>query len=153
MDMDPDSANPGSASMFQRYKKESDIWNNLDQVIERLRAMAPNASDKTLRHHAIVLTKRGQDESREWKRDRGVVDRYERPDAWAALEMIRCPTLLIRGSQSPLLTEDIAIRMRDSISNCYLEEIPNGGHWCHDENPDAFYGAVFRFLEKLNKDL
>lgn len=151
VDMDPDSANPGSASMFERYKKESDVWNNLNDVIERLRVMAPNASNKTLRHHAIVLTKDRKDGSREWKRDRGVVNRYERPDAWAALYTIWCPTLLIRGSESPLLTEDIAVRMRESISNCYLEEIPSSGHWCHDENPEAFYGAVLRFLENINK--
>ena len=148
VDMDPDAANPSSAAMFQRYRTESDTWADLDAVVERLRIREPNASEETLRHHAVALTKQAADGSREWKRDRALVLGYERPDAWDALDKITCPTLLVRGSDSTLLTRDVATRMQKRIPDCRLEEVPNGGHWCYDENPEAFERGLLNFLSK-----
>ena len=148
VDMDPDAANPGSATMFQRYRTESDTWADLNAVMERLRIREPNASEETLRHHAAVLTKERADGSREWKRDRALVFGYERPDAWDALDKIACPTLLVRGSDSTILTRDVAIRMQKRIPDCRFEEFPDSGHWCYDENPEAFDKALLGFLGK-----
>lgn len=148
VDMDPDAANPGSAEMFKRYRTESDIWPDLDAVVKRLRIREPNAPEETLRHHATVLTTERADGSREWKRDRALVFGYERPDAWEALDKITCPTLLVRGAESTLLTKEVAVRMQKRIQNCRLEELPNSGHWCYDENPRAFDQALLDFLGK-----
>ena len=148
VDMDPDAHNPGSASMFQRYRTESDEWKDLDAVVERLRIREPNASEETLRHHATVLTRKNPGGSRVWKRDRALILGYERPDAWEALGSIGCPTLLVRGTDSTLLTHDVAVRMRERIPSCELVELANAGHWCYDENPAEFERAVLGFLGK-----
>ena len=148
VDMDPDAHNPGSATMFQRYRTESDDWEDLDAVMERLRIREPNAPEETLRHHAVVLTRKAPGGTRVWKRDRALVMGYERPDAWEALNRIGCPTLLMRGADSPLLTHDVAVRMRERIPTCQLVELPNAGHWCYDENPQEFEKAVLGFLGK-----
>ena len=37
VDIDPDAVNPTSGSMFARYAEESDEWDSLDDVVERLR--------------------------------------------------------------------------------------------------------------------
>ena len=95
-----------------------------------------------------MLTEEGIDGSRQWKRDRALVFGYERPDAWDALDKIACPTLLVRGSDSTLLTRDVAIRMQKRVPDCRLEELPNSGHWCYDENPEAFDKALLGFLGK-----
>lgn len=146
VDMDPDAHNPGSASMFERYRTEPDQWASLGAVIERLRLREPKANNETLRHHAMVLTKNGPEGTREWKRDRAVVINYERPDAWDVLQKIACPTLVVRGANSPLLTHSVAARMRKEIPHCELAELPNAGHWCYDENPLAFEKTVRTFL-------
>ncbi len=148
VDMDPDVYNPGSASMFQRYRTESDQWADLDAVVERLRSREPNASVETLRHHAAVLTREDPGGTRAWKRDRALVLGYERPDAWEVLDKIGCPTLLVRGANSPLLIHDVAVRMRVRIPNCQLAELGDAGHWCYDENPADFEKAVLGFLGK-----
>ena len=83
-----------------------------------------------------------------WKRDRALVLGYERPDAWKALDTINCPTLLVRGADSTLLTHDVALRMRARISNCQLVELTNAGHWCYDENLKEFENALLEFLGK-----
>lgn len=148
VDMDPDAHNPGSASMFQRYRTEPNQWADLDAVIERLRLREPKARKRTLRHHAMVLTKNGPSGTLEWKRDRALVMGYERPDAWDALDKIVCPTLLVRGVSSPILTHEVAVRMEKRIPNCRLVELPNAGHWCYDENPAEFERTVRAFLRR-----
>ncbi len=146
VDMDPDASNPGSATMFDRYRTESDEWDDLAAVVERLRSREPNASEETLRHHAVAMTRETPEGKRVWKRDRALVMGYERPDAWAYLDGIACPTLLVRGAQSTLLIHDVAERMQRRIPNCQFVEVPGGAHWCYDENPGGFLSALRGFL-------
>ena len=109
VDIDPDAANPESASMFQRYKAESDEWGSLDAVIERLRSRQPNSTDETLAHQSRHMTRESPGGKRVWKRDRRLVEAYERPDLWAEWSRIECPTLIARGRQSNLLTHEVAV--------------------------------------------
>jgi pimeloyl-ACP methyl ester carboxylesterase len=146
VDMDPDAYNPGSATMFDRYRTESDEYEGLDAVVERLRGREPGASDETLRHHAEVMTREAPMGRRIWKRDRNLVTTYQRPEAWNYLDDIACPTLLIRGSLSSLLTHEVAVRMQQRIPQCRLVELDGAGHWCYDEAPGEFENALKRFL-------
>lgn len=55
---------------------------------------------------------------------------------WAAYDAIRCPTLLIRGEHSDLLSRDTAAAMTQRGPKAALVEIPNVGHaptFMHDE--------------------
>ena len=146
VDIDPDAANPESASMFQRYKAESDEWGSLDAVIERLRSRQPNSTDETLAHQARHMTRESPGGKRVWKRDRRLVEAYERPDLWAEWSRIECPTLIARGRQSNLLTHEVAVRMREAIPRARLAELEGGGHWFYQELPGPFEATVRWFL-------
>ena len=146
VDIDPDAANPESASMFQRYKAESDEWDSLDAVIERLRSRQPNSTDETLAHQSRHMTREAPGGKRVWKRDRRLVDAYERPDLWAEWSRIECPTLIARGRQSNLLTHEVAVRMREAIPRARLAELEGGGHWFYQELPGPFEATVRWFL-------
>ena len=146
VDIDPDAANPESASMFQRYKAESDEWGSLDAVIERLRSRQPNSTDEMLAHQARHMTRPASSGKRVWKRDRRLVEAYERPDLWAEWSRIECPTLIARGRQSNLLTHEVAVRMREAIPRARLAELEGGGHWFYQELPGPFEATVRWFL-------
>ena len=148
VDMDPDAVNPGSGSMFERYRSESDAWPDLAAVVERLRSREANTSDALLKHQAQAMTRQAPNGQLVWKRDRQVIFEYERPDAWPALPKISVPTLIIRGASSTLLRRDVAERMADAIPDSALVEVP-GGHWCLDEDPTAFLSALGRFLDGI----
>ena len=148
VDMDPDAVNPGSSSMFDRYRSEGDEWPDLEAVVERLRSRGPDASDATLQRLAQAMTRPSGDGGLRWKRDRRVVTEYERPDAWEALARISVPALIVRGAGSTLLRGDVARRMVASIPDAHLVEVP-GRHWCIDENPEAFLSALGCFLERI----
>lgn len=145
-DMDPDSYNPGSVAMISRYKGESDEYESLDAVIERLRSRQPNASADELRRNALALAVEMDGGRWTWKRSRDVVTMYDRPDVWDRLPEVAAPTLIVRGSESALLRRDVAERMQAAIPNCELAEIPGGGHWAHLEYPDAYAEIVREFL-------
>jgi pimeloyl-ACP methyl ester carboxylesterase len=144
VDMDPDAANsPGSAEMVARYKTESDDYPDLDAVVERLRTRQPRTLQEALRHHAAVMTKPAPNGGLTWKRDRDVVLKYDRPEAWQYLPRISVPTLILRT----LLTGPVARRMQQQIRGSRLVEIPDAAHWVHLEQPQAFLRAVTDFLE------
>ena len=146
VDIDPDAANPESASMFQRYKAESDEWGSLDAVIDRLRSRQPNSTDEMLAHQARHMTRESPGGKRVWKRDRRLVEAYERPDLWDEWSRIECPTLIARGRQSNLLTHEVAVRMREAIPRARLAELEGGGHWFYQELPGPFEATVRWFL-------
>ena len=152
VDIDPDSTNVSSASMFDRYLSESDEWPSIAAVVERLRLRQPQSSDLMLLSQAKVMTKPVRDGSstRIWKRDRSLLECYQRPDLWDVWKSIRCPTVVIRGRQSDLLTHHIAVKMRESLPGSLLAELEGGGHWLYQEHPGAFESAVRWFVDGLD---
>ena len=66
-------------------------------------------------------------------------------EVWDSLPKISCPTLLIHGILSDVLSDEMAKRTRDAIPNCELVEI-EAGHLVHLENPNEFIRTVQEFL-------
>ena len=83
-----------------------------------------------------------------WKRDRKLLEAYERPDLWDEWSRIMCPTLIVRGRQSELLTHAVAVKMREAIRSVRLVELDGGGHWFYQEFPGAFETTVRWFLQR-----
>jgi pimeloyl-ACP methyl ester carboxylesterase len=155
VDIDPDAVNPDSQGMFARYNSESDEWDSLEAVVERLRDRQPQSTDEMLRRQAEVMTRRLPDGKRVWKRDRRLLAVYERPDLWEEWGRIIVPTLIVRGRQSNLLTHEVAVRMREAISGTAplvrLAELEGGGHWFYQEFPGAFE-MTFRWFMRAARD-
>lgn len=65
---------------------------------------------------------------------------------WAEVERLRCPTLVVRGAESPLLLPERVERMKALNPLVRAVEIPGAGHGVHYEQPEAFVAAVQEFL-------
>ena len=91
-------------------------------------------------------------ESRRTAETRASFDR----EAWAAkenariwhyLERITCPTLVVHGEHSPLLSAEIVRRMvEDGLADARAVAIPEAGHTLMLDNPAAFRAALLGFL-------
>lgn len=69
------------------------------------------------------------------------------------LSRVRSPTLLVRGSESPLLTADAARAFVDALPNGRAVEISAAGHHVLVDRPEALLDAIARFLtENLVRD-
>jgi pimeloyl-ACP methyl ester carboxylesterase len=148
VDIEPDAENPESSGMFERYHAEPDEWESPEAIVERLRGRQPESTEEMLRHQAAHMTNSLSEGVRVWKRDRKLLEAYERPDLWDEWSRIMCPTLIVRGRQSELLTHAVAIKMREAIRSVRLVELDGGGHWFYQEFPGAFETTVRWFLQR-----
>jgi pimeloyl-ACP methyl ester carboxylesterase len=98
--------------------------------------------------HKLATDVLRQDKDGKWVRhyDMGLAQPFrsatpESADAdqamlWAAYDAIRCPTLLVRGAESDLLSPETAKEMTERGPKATLVEIPNVGHaptFIHDD--------------------
>lgn len=67
-------------------------------------------------------------------------------DQWASLAQITCPTLVLRGAESHLLSRATAERMAQTLPHGQWIEIPDSGHGIPRDNPAAFRDAIRSFL-------
>ena len=65
------------------------------------------------------------------------------------LPRIRCPVLLVRGTESSALTKEQAERMRPLIGDCTYVEITDSDHMVYVDNPGEFDPAFDAWLARL----
>jgi esterase len=70
-------------------------------------------------------------------------------DAWPLLPRITAPTLVVRGGLSPVLTDEMAARLRSTIPKAGLVTIPDAYHHLTLDQPAAFNAALADFLATL----
>jgi pimeloyl-ACP methyl ester carboxylesterase len=68
-------------------------------------------------------------------------------DMWDALARVPCPTLVVRGAASDVLSPDVADRMVEEVlPHGRLVVIPRAGHSVMVDNPEAFRAALTGFV-------
>jgi pimeloyl-ACP methyl ester carboxylesterase len=66
---------------------------------------------------------------------------------WDALAAIPCPTLVVRGAASDILSPEVADRMVDEVlRNGRLAVVPQAGHSVMTDNPEGFRDLVAAFV-------
>ncbi len=66
---------------------------------------------------------------------------------WEVLRKLACPTLVVRGAASDILSPEIADRMvDDELQNGRLAVVPQAGHSVMTDNPEGFREAVTEFV-------
>jgi pimeloyl-ACP methyl ester carboxylesterase len=130
----------------------SDVFDTAEEAVARSRAANPLAPEAELRHRALNNLMRLDDGRWTFRYDKGLRDNSRplpRPtpeDGWAAVKVIACPTLLVRGAESDILAPETAQRMVAEMKDCRLVEVPRAGHSIPLDNPEGFVAAVRTFL-------
>jgi pimeloyl-ACP methyl ester carboxylesterase len=143
---------PASLSLLYDPKVRERLVNvqrefaSLDEMVEDARDTYPFASDEMIRHrmehNAYQLSsgrltlKYSPDAPRRWNPD----------DLSEDIARIQCPTLIVRGGDSEVLSIDQAQAMSDAIPNGQLTTIPGAGHSVPMDKPAEFEAAVRAFL-------
>jgi esterase len=65
---------------------------------------------------------------------------------WEDVRRIGCPTLLVRGAESPILTAEAAARFAREVPGSTVAAVPGAGHSVMGDNPAGFLAAVRPFL-------
>ena len=84
--------------------------------------------------------------ARTWRMDPARVTRLDRQ---VDVHAIRCPTLIIKGGESDILSAESAQKLQAAIPGSRLAVIPGAGHSVMGDNPAAFVEATRGFLATL----
>lgn len=125
---------------------ESEEW-----AVEYIRSGNPLQDVDLLRQRVHHGLKRLPDGELTWKYAKGLRDmmragRRDAVDLWEPLARIPCPTLVVRGAESDILSPEVAKKMIERLPDGRLVEIPGAAHTVPADRPDDFVGHVRAFL-------
>src|SRR5436190_6520422 len=135
VDIGPDIAPAGRARVGTLMAHAPERFATLEEVVAYQRVNNPLYAEAMLRHraeHAVRPLPDGGGFT--WKYDRSLREairqgRMRAPaDLWPQWRAIRCPTLLVRGSESDILTDEIAKKMLEALRDARRAAVPTAGH-------------------------
>jgi esterase len=152
VDIGPDIAPAGMERVRRTIGTAPERFTSEDEAREYVRRGNPRYNESELRQRVAHGLTRLPDGGLAWKYDKAIREamrlglRREAMDLWEPLARITCPTLLVRGAESDILSPEIAKRMLASLPDGRLVEIAEAGHSVPGDQPEAFAAAVRSFL-------
>jgi pimeloyl-ACP methyl ester carboxylesterase len=152
LDIGPE-INPAGATRIAGGLGGKDVFESEDEAVAQARSANRRPSDADLRHRVAHNLRELPDGTLTWKWDKSLRDgsaRREEDDVderWAAWRAVRCPTLLVRGDDSDILSEETAERMLSENPNATLAVVEDCGHSITLERPQGLVLAVTPWLE------
>ncbi len=117
---------------------QSEMFDTFEEVVQNGIKQYPLTPEAELRHANYHNLYRGAD--------------GRRPsvpgDLYTYLRRIQCPTLLIRGQRSPLLTPEVAQKMIQALPKGRTVEIANAAHTVNADNAREFNAVTAAFLKE-----
>ena len=126
---------------------------SVEDAVRRMREENPHLTPEMAHHLTLHASRRNEDGSLSWKFDNYV--RLHSPyefniaEAREIWNQIRCPVLLIRGSES--WASDPESDGKASAFHDYKTVlVKDAGHWVHHDQLDVFMGVVWDFLDSTS---
>jgi pimeloyl-ACP methyl ester carboxylesterase len=128
---------------------------SLEAFVERARAFNPRRDPRLLRRSLLHNLRRLPDGRLARKSDPRLLaafrasfyERLERLDE--AVDAIICPTLVLRGAESEVFSDQHAERLAHRLPHGSWMRVEDAGHTIQGDNPRALSDAVERFLAGL----
>ena len=152
VDIAPDIHPPGMARIRTMIANAPEAIASEEWAVETAMAANPRADVGELRHRIKHALRREPDGTLTWKYARDLREmmrrggRREPMDLWERLTHITCPTLVVRGAESDVLSPELALRVIAALPDGRLVEVPDAGHTVPGDQPAAFVDVARRFL-------
>lgn len=151
-------ASPEGVEELQRFAGIEE-FDSFEEAVEKAHQFNPRRPIEQLRERLGYRLRRHADGKWRPKHDmrhrtKEVMESLQRPspeEAWEDLQMITCPTLVVRGAESKVLKAETADKMAEVMSNCKMVEVARAGHTVPGDNPEGFYSAVSQWLKWLGE--
>ena len=152
VDMGPVLDPRGMERITQEIINVPEEFDSFEAVVEYMGTQNRFVSDTVLRRRLQYATRELPNGKIGWRYDReiresrrrGTVPPFE--DLWPALRSISCPTLIVRGADTDILSLEVAEQMVEAMPDAQLVEVPQAGHMVFEDNPDSFLAVVRSFL-------
>jgi pimeloyl-ACP methyl ester carboxylesterase len=137
--------------LYKLYHDLPTCYNSIEEYVEWMRTNSPHAEQGLLHNIASFSIDQEEDGTFKSQYDREVLYHFDRYDLWPCLGDIVCPTLVIRGRESRVMSRQAAEAMSHAIPECRFVEIPEAAHPVHTDNPAGFQRAVYEFLREATE--
>ncbi len=126
------------------------IFASREEAVQRFRLLprGTTAHPDVLRHMALAGLRETDTGTFTLKFDRAAFTKRQFLDLTPALAAIRCPTLLVRGSESAFVEAATLEAMGAACPHAELATIEGAHHHVVLDRPDAFVQRLLRFLEQ-----
>lgn len=139
---------------FMRGRKSFD---SLDEAVDYAHAFNPLRSPEALRLTLPQNLRRHEDGRLRWKWDPAFVgsarqteQQIVRAELWDVAARIPCPTLVIHGAQSDVLSRETGERLAATIPQGRLLTISGAGHSVQGDNPRNLGDALAGLLKEID---
>lgn len=154
VDVSPEIKTEGVQNI-RSFIQASDELDSFEAFVERAHQFNPRRSLDNIRSRLSHNLKQLPNGKWTWKYDKALRS-GERSfnaggllDLWDDVAKIRCPTLILKGAESDILSSEGAGKLQAAIPGSQLAVIPGAGHSVMGDNPAAFVEAVSGFLTGL----
>ena len=152
VDIGPDIELAGLQRVRDMMAQSPERIESEDWAVEYNRRANPRQDPHLLRERVRHGLKRLPDGGLTWKYAKGLRDmmragRRDAVDLWEPLPRIPCPTLIVRGADSDILSAEVAKKMAGRLAEGRLVEIAGAGHTVPADRPEDFVRQVRAFLE------
>jgi pimeloyl-ACP methyl ester carboxylesterase len=132
---------------------QPEIFETFEEVVQNGIKQYPLTPEAELRHANYHNLYRRADGKWHWRWDINLLqwrrrNRSTPGDLYTYLQRIQCPTLLIRGQQSPLLTPAVAQKMIQALPNGRTVDIAHAAHTVNADNAPEFHAVTAAFLKE-----
>lgn len=145
-------ASAGAARIRRELSETPMTFASWEAAVEFMRQLRPTVTQAAIEdrlRHMLMQAEHGWT----WRYDHAGIaearlsaDSRNAVDLWPMVDNIRCPTLVLRGGRSDYLQRETAEAMCARNANIRWTEVPDAGHYIHDDQPDAFTQHVMNFL-------
>ena len=152
VDIGPTVDPRGAERIKQEIRQVPEVFDSFDAVLAYMSQQNRYASDAVLRRRLHYATTTLPDGKIGWRYDLAIREQSRNgtaapaEDLWPQLARITCPTLIVRGTETDLLSPDVARQMLDALPQARLAEVQRAAHMVFEENPEGFIAAVRPFL-------
>jgi pimeloyl-ACP methyl ester carboxylesterase len=146
------AVNPrGSARIRQEITAVPEEFDSFEAVVAYMSKQNRFAAPAVLRRRLQYATKPLPNGKIGWRYDLAIREQWRRgpsapEDLWPAWKGIACPTLIVRGAESDVLSAEATQQMLTTLPHASQVEIPRAAHMVFEENPEGFLTAVRTFL-------
>jgi esterase len=132
---------------------QPETFATFEEVVQNGIKQYPLTPEAELRHANYHNLYRRADGKWGWRWDINLLqwrrrNRSAPGDLYTYLQRIQCPTLLIRGQRSPLLTPEVAQKMIQALPNGRTVDIANAAHTVNADNAPEFNAVTAAFLKE-----
>jgi pimeloyl-ACP methyl ester carboxylesterase len=147
------ASGPGAERIMRELARTPREFADLAEARAYWRAVRPGISAAALGSRIEHTLRQGADGRWVWKFDldgiaRARSDPARQVDLWPHVEALRCPALVLRGARSDFLPAVTCAEMAARQPLLAWKEIPQAGHYVHDDNPARYLAELREFLDR-----